>query len=65
VCGQANACAAELEKLTGEAQPPCWCMTSKIPAEVLTRVPAEARGLACVCQRCAQAETPPAAGAQK
>ncbi|MDB5849553.1 MAG: hypothetical protein JWP29_3305 [Rhodoferax sp.] len=53
LCGQGNACAAELERSTGQAQPPCWCMEERIGADVLAQVPADARGLACVCQRCA------------
>ena len=64
LCGQANACAAEVERATGEVQPPCWCMSSRIPPDVLARVPDESRGLACVCQRCA-ANVPAAAEAQK
>jgi hypothetical protein len=31
----------------------CWCFHAEIPAEVLERVPAEARDRACVCQGCA------------
>jgi len=53
LCGGVNACASALERITGQAQPPCWCMTAAISAEVLARVPPQARGQACVCQRCA------------
>jgi hypothetical protein len=31
----------------------CWCFHEHIPAEVIERVPAEARDRACVCQGCA------------
>jgi Cysteine-rich CWC len=31
----------------------CWCFTTPIPPEVLERVPAAARDLACVCRACA------------
>ena len=47
LCGETNGCGMEAGKGT------CWCMALKIPAEVLERVPAEARNEACVCERCA------------
>ena len=52
LCGNANRCAMELERETGQPQPPCWCMAQKIPAEVLERIPAPARNTACVCAQC-------------
>ncbi|WP_308812427.1 cysteine-rich CWC family protein [Variovorax sp. WS11] len=53
VCGEANRCAIELERETGQAQRPCWCMQAGVSREALARVPPEARGLACICARCA------------
>ena len=47
LCGEGNACGMAAGKGT------CWCKALKIPAEVLERVPAEARDTACVCERCA------------
>ena len=54
LCGQGNQCAMEVEKATGQPQPPCWCTTTRFEAELLARIPAEQRGQACVCARCAQ-----------
>jgi Cysteine-rich CWC len=53
LCGQANFCAMEVEKLTGVAQPPCWCNGVKFEATLIEKIPAAARGLACVCAACA------------
>ncbi|WP_083944587.1 MULTISPECIES: cysteine-rich CWC family protein [unclassified Variovorax] len=53
VCGEANRCAIELERETGQPQGTCWCMRSGISPEALARVPDEARGQACICARCA------------
>ncbi|MEO8276743.1 MAG: cysteine-rich CWC family protein [Thermoanaerobaculia bacterium] len=47
LCQADNAC--ELERGAGS----CWCFSLDIPQGVLERVPEEARGLACVCKRCA------------
>ncbi|MEW6695450.1 Cysteine-rich CWC [Tepidimonas thermarum] len=55
LCGGANGCAMEQERLTGQAQAPCWCTRVAFAAEVLDRIPPHARGLACVCARCALA----------
>lgn len=55
LCGGDNRCAMELEKASGQAQPPCWCMEQVFSPELLARIPAQARGLACLCQRCARA----------
>ncbi|RST55925.1 cysteine-rich CWC family protein [Variovorax sp. MHTC-1] len=55
LCGEANRCAMEIERETGRAQPPCWCMQADFDRAVLARVPAEMRGLACICARCATA----------
>lgn len=55
LCGGDNRCAMELEKASGEPQPPCWCMDQRFTPELLARIPTAARGAACVCQRCARA----------
>jgi hypothetical protein len=49
LCGEANACGLAAGKAA------CWCMSAKIPPEVLERVPAGARDEVCVCERCAAA----------
>jgi hypothetical protein len=53
LCGRDNACAMVAGRAT------CWCFARRIPAEVLARVPEEARGVACLCARCAAGEPPP------
>ncbi len=53
LCGEANRCAMEIERETGQAQPGCWCMTADFDAALLARLPPERRGLACICARCA------------
>lgn len=55
LCGQPNACANEIARATGQAQPPCWCTTVAFPPELLARVPPEAQGQACICAACARA----------
>ncbi|WP_345541827.1 cysteine-rich CWC family protein [Variovorax defluvii] len=62
LCGEANRCAIELERESGQAQGPCWCMQTPIPPDVLARVPAYARGLACICARCASGLAPSPSG---
>ncbi|QDL53228.1 cysteine-rich CWC family protein [Rhodoferax aquaticus] len=53
LCGQANQCAMELERTTGQAQGPCWCTQATFPPELLAQVPVEQQGVACICARCA------------
>lgn len=53
LCGEANRCAMEVARETGQAQPPCWCMDADFSTDLLARVPAEKRRLACICARCA------------
>ncbi|WP_334135939.1 cysteine-rich CWC family protein [Tepidimonas sp.] len=53
LCGGANGCAMEHQRRSGVEQPPCWCTGVRFTAELLARVPAPARGQACVCERCA------------
>jgi hypothetical protein len=52
LCGGDNACGAVAASAT------CWCFDVKIKAEVLARIPAEAQGTRCICQRCAGIEPP-------
>lgn len=54
LCGQPNQCAMEVERLTGEKQPPCWCTQVDFSAELLARVPASQQRLACICAACAR-----------
>ncbi|MEJ8849421.1 cysteine-rich CWC family protein [Variovorax rhizosphaerae] len=53
LCGAANACAMEVARETGVAQPPCWCMSATFTAALIDSVPAPARGTACICAACA------------
>jgi hypothetical protein len=34
----------------------CWCYEATISDEVMERVPAPARGIVCICHRCATGE---------
>ncbi|MFO6419785.1 cysteine-rich CWC family protein [Hylemonella sp. W303a] len=52
LCGGDNQCAPAN---TGSFQVDCWCRTAPVPSDALARVPAEQRGLACLCPRCAGA----------
>ncbi len=47
LCGKENRCG----RLAGLSS--CWCQTVSVPRSVLDRIPAEARGVACVCRECA------------
>jgi hypothetical protein len=49
LCGNGNACGM------AEGAKTCWCFEASISPEVIDRVPAEARNVACVCQGCATA----------
>ncbi|MEO6291414.1 MAG: cysteine-rich CWC family protein [Burkholderiaceae bacterium] len=53
LCGEQNRCAMEVERTTGQKQPPCWCTTARFDAALLAQIPAEKRNLACVCAACA------------
>ena len=52
LCGGDNRCAMEIERQTGEAQGPCWCVDATFPPELLARIPKEAEGKACICAAC-------------
>jgi hypothetical protein len=42
-----------LARETGVKQGPCWCVSAVFTPELLSRVPAAAQGVACVCAACA------------
>jgi hypothetical protein len=46
----------EIERTTGQAQPPCWCTQVDFGAELLARVPAQAERRSCICPACARGE---------
>lgn len=54
LCQQKNRCANLGDKETNKT---CWCNDPDIqfPKELLDQVPADKKGKACICQRCAQA----------
>jgi hypothetical protein len=47
ICERENACGMAAGAAT------CWCFSVEMPREVIDRVPAGARGVACVCRACA------------
>ncbi|WP_037040358.1 cysteine-rich CWC family protein [Pseudomonas sp. BAY1663] len=55
LCGQPNQCA---QCDPGAAQP-CWCFSTRIPAELRESIPDAARNKACICARCASGEDAP------
>ena len=55
ICGEANRCAVELARDSGNAQASCWCMQADFSAALLSKAPDAARGTACICARCAAA----------
>jgi hypothetical protein len=57
LCGGDNRCAMEVERATGQPQPPCWCTTTRFPADLLARLPAQAAGKACICAACLATRT--------
>jgi len=44
----------EVERATGVRQPPCWCTEVTFDAALLSSLPEQARGTACICAACAQ-----------
>nr|WP_315479735.1 cysteine-rich CWC family protein [uncultured Rhodoferax sp.] len=53
LCGQGNQCAMDMERSTGQKQPPCWCTQASFSAELLASVPAADQGKTCICAACA------------
>jgi hypothetical protein len=54
LCGQPNRCAMEVQRETGQQQPPCWCTQVDFSPRLLAAVPAQAKGQACICEACAK-----------
>ena len=54
LCGGNNRCAMELERETGEKQPPCWCTQTDFNASLLESIPDRLKGKACICEACAR-----------
>lgn len=52
LCGADNRCAVELARITGEAQPRCWCMDAHFTPSLRATIPEAARGKACLCAQC-------------
>ncbi|MEZ5706910.1 MAG: cysteine-rich CWC family protein [Burkholderiaceae bacterium] len=54
LCGADNRCAMEIERATGQAQPPCWCVQAHFPPELITSLPTEAVGASAFARGCLQ-----------
>ncbi|MGC9162282.1 MAG: cysteine-rich CWC family protein [Thiomonas sp.] len=54
LCGKPNGCAMARG---GGADASCWCTKVRIAPQTLARIPADLRGAACLCLRCATAQT--------
>lgn len=52
LCGGINACVMELERISGVAQPTCWCTRVRFAPELLSRIPPAKRAFACICPSC-------------
>ncbi len=52
LCGGPTECGVEAGKST------CWCFDMSMPPDVLEQVPADQRGVACICQKCAAQAKP-------
>jgi hypothetical protein len=50
LCGNGNECGVA----AGEKN--CWCFSQPVPRGVVQKLPAEARGVACVCRACAMSQ---------
>ncbi|MCL1960906.1 MAG: cysteine-rich CWC family protein [Desulfovibrionaceae bacterium] len=58
LCGGPNGCAmAQPPAQNGNAPQPCWCAHASFTPALLERVPPQARRKACICARCAAADT--------
>jgi len=49
ICGQPNGCQHDIAQAGGAK---CWCTDLTINLRVFAKIPAEARGQACVCRNC-------------
>jgi hypothetical protein len=52
LCGNSN------ESGVAAGEKLCWCFCQPVPKEVLQRLPAEARGVACVYHACTTSHNP-------
>ena len=52
LCGGDNQCAVA----AGEPAENCWCMTATISEAALEALPAEERGVRCICPACGSSE---------
>lgn len=59
ICQAVNDCAMEEARAKGVAPERCWCMDAEFKPEVLKLLPAEARGKACICAKCAASQSTP------
>src|ERR1043165_6973756 len=51
LCGSADDCQL---CTTAAYKGPCWCASTRIPNELLSRVPPDARSRACICRGCVE-----------
>ena len=63
LCGQSNQCAMVTpreDRSTADASAACascWCRDAQIPEAVVARIPEGARGRACICAQCCNAQS--------
>ncbi|WP_371825250.1 cysteine-rich CWC family protein [Paenibacillus soyae] len=50
ICGGSNDCGAVKSNQPAD----CWCFHTKIPRQLLERIPPSERGKRCVCRSCAE-----------
>ena len=60
LCGGDNQCAmaAAGSDNASSTCASCWCQQAQIPTDVLNCIPAQARGVACICAACARRPAP-------
>lgn len=46
LCGRANNCQ--------HGKKECWCFTTKIPEELIKKIPEGKKGSACICKSCVE-----------
>lgn len=51
LCGGPNDCGIAAGAST------CWCFSTDVPADVVARVPDEARDAVCICRACAESQS--------
>jgi hypothetical protein len=55
LCGGPNGC--QMATSSGGSSEPCWCQSVEFSAQLLSSVPADKAGLACICRACAQKQS--------